>query len=268
VLFVERALQLLRPGGVIGFILPNKFFQASYGQQLRALLSEQQAVWQWVDGGKSRHRGGIGPRMTRNRTKGAKRAFVPFAAFRMLRDPNVASAGNAGLTILLIPLGAIPNDLLSGLVEPLMGAFGLPCDIASSVPIPPAAYDHDRRQYVGHAILAALAALETPLEAERVLGIVDEDCYAPGLNFIFGQAAGPYAFIALPRLRQSFYGLPEDEPLFRERVLKEAVHELGHTYGLGHCLDRRCVMHFSNSLRDTDVKGASFCRRCQTRLRR
>jgi type I restriction-modification system DNA methylase subunit len=51
VLFVERALQLLRPGGVMGFILPNKFFQASYGQQLRALLSEQKAVWQVVDFG-------------------------------------------------------------------------------------------------------------------------------------------------------------------------------------------------------------------------
>jgi len=51
VLFVERALQLLRPGGVMGFILPNKFFQASYGRELRGLLSEQQAVWRVVDFG-------------------------------------------------------------------------------------------------------------------------------------------------------------------------------------------------------------------------
>ena len=170
--------------------------------------------------------------------------------------------------ILLVPLGPIPDDLLSGLIEPLAATFGLPCDIAPPAPIPPATYDYDRRQYVGHAVLAALATLETPRETERVLGVIDEDCYAPGLNFIFGQAAGRYAFIALPRLRQSFYSLPEDEPLFRERVLKEAVHELGHTYGLSHCPDRRCVMHFSNSLRDTDVKGASFCQRCQTRVRR
>ncbi len=51
VLFVERALELLRPGGVMGFILPNKFFQASYGKQLRALLSEHRAVWRVVDFG-------------------------------------------------------------------------------------------------------------------------------------------------------------------------------------------------------------------------
>lgn len=169
--------------------------------------------------------------------------------------------------ILLVPLGPVPDDLPSSLVEPLAATFGVPCRVASAIPIPPAAYNYDRRQYVGHAILAALATPEMPPEVERVLGIIDEDCYAPGLNFIFGQAAGRYAFIALPRLRPSFYGLPENESLFRERVLKEAVHELGHTHGLGHCPDRICVMHFSNGLRDTDVKGNDFCPRCRTRAR-
>jgi len=169
--------------------------------------------------------------------------------------------------ILLVPLGPIPNDLLSSLVEPLAITFGVPCRVATVIPMPLASYDRRRGQYVGHGILVALSKLNVP-DAERTLGIIDADCYTHGLNFVFGQAAGHNAFIALPRLRQSFYDLPEDEPLFRERVLKEAVHELGHTYGLSHCPDRRCLMHFSNSLRDTDVKGASFCPRCQTRVRR
>ena len=38
-----------------------------------------------------------------------------------------------------------------------------------------------------------------------------------------------------------------------------AVHELGYIYGLGHCLDASCVMHFSNRLPDTDFKGKEFC---------
>jgi len=117
-------------------------------------------------------------------------------------------------------------------------------------------------------MLAALARLDIPND-ERVLGVIDADCYAPGLNFIFGQARlhERDCFIALPRLRQSFYGLPDDENLFRQRVLKEAVHELGHTYGLGHCPNPHCVMHFSNSLHDTDVKDAEFCPRCQMQMR-
>ena len=169
--------------------------------------------------------------------------------------------------ILLIPVGPIPADLLSGLIKPLAATFSLPCRIVAPIPIPPAAYDRRREQYLGSRILAALARLSLP-DAERVLGIIDTDCYAPGLNFIFGQASihGRDCFIALPRLRQSFYGLPEDEPLFRQRVLKEAVHELGHTYGLSHCPKPGCVMHFSNSLHDTDVKGAEFCPHCRGQI--
>jgi len=51
VLFVERAMQLLKPGGVMGFILPNKFMQSDYGMGLRKILSEQKVVAQVLDFG-------------------------------------------------------------------------------------------------------------------------------------------------------------------------------------------------------------------------
>jgi archaemetzincin len=165
--------------------------------------------------------------------------------------------------IVLVPIGPVPLGPLDGLAARLGETFGLPCRTAAPIPIPSNAYDQRRAQYAGSGVLAVLARLEFP-DAERVLGVIDADCYAPGLNFIFGQASldGRDAFIALPRLRPSFYGQPEDDALFRQRVLKEAVHELAHTYGLSHCPDPKCVMHFSNSLYDTDVKGAGFCPLC------
>jgi archaemetzincin len=70
------------------------------------------------------------------------------------------------------------------------------------------------------------------------------------------------AVIALPRLREEFYGKSADEALFTARAEKEAIHELGHTYGLGHCEDRSCVMSFSNTLADTDYKRSQFCAQC------
>jgi archaemetzincin len=165
--------------------------------------------------------------------------------------------------IVLVPIGPLPAGLLDHLLAPLSATFGLPCRVVDSIPIPTIACDPRRGQYVGRRILAALARLPVP-KAERVLGVIDADCYASGLNFVLGQASlqGRDAFIALARLRQSFYGLREDEALFRERALKEAVHEVGHTYGLRHCPNPRCVMHFSNSLHDTDVKGSEFCPLC------
>ena len=69
---------------------------------------------------------------------------------------------------------------------------------------------------------------------------------------------------SLARLRQEFYGLPPNRALFQQRVLKESVHELGHTYGVGHCLDPACVMHSANSLKDTDYKGWHFCGSCDS----
>jgi type I restriction-modification system DNA methylase subunit len=51
VVFVERARELLRPGGRMGYILPSKFLTTDYGEGLRSLLAEHQAVTGIVDFG-------------------------------------------------------------------------------------------------------------------------------------------------------------------------------------------------------------------------
>ncbi len=98
--------------------------------------------------------------------------------------------------------------------------------------------------------------------------MIDVDLFVPGLNFIFGLAAGNTAVISLARLKPEYYGEMKNVFLFRERALKEAMHELGHTFGLHHCPDIRCIMHFSNRLEDTDIKGPGFCRNCSIKIRR
>ncbi len=102
-----------------------------------------------------------------------------------------------------------------------------------------------------------------------ILGICDFDAYSLGLNFVFGQAtlSTGVAVIYLPRLRQEFYGLGTNTSIFIERVLKESTHELGHALGLNHCTKWSCVMYFSNSLIDTDLKRKDFCNLCSNKLR-
>lgn len=91
--------------------------------------------------------------------------------------------------------------------------------------------------------------------------VTDVDLYAERLNFVFGQAemGGGIAVISLNRLRS------DDSRLFLMRALKEVLHELGHGTGLGHCDDTGCVMHFSNTLADTDRKGPGYCEACHSR---
>jgi archaemetzincin len=118
-------------------------------------------------------------------------------------------------------------------------------------------------------LLAVLAAARR-LEEEVVLGVTGVDLTAPGLNFVFGLAdpRSRAAVISLARLYPEFYGQPRDPRRFKARAVKEAVHELGHLLGLGHCPDPACVMSFSNSLADTDKKGPGFCAPCRELLRK
>lgn len=168
--------------------------------------------------------------------------------------------------IVLIPIGNIDSATLEALRHPLQDVFGQRMKIGDSIALPRESWNEQRGQYLASQLLAELPSLSHT--GDRVLGVVDVDIFAPGLNFVFGEAdiAKKRALISLDRLRQGFHDLPQDENLFQKRVLKEAVHELGHTYGLGHCPEPTCVMYFSNSLYDTDLKGWNFCSICQGKL--
>jgi len=101
------------------------------------------------------------------------------------------------------------------------------------------------------------------------LTATDVDLYSGELNFVFGEAelGGSLAVVSTCRLRQEFYGNAPDEQLFKERSRKEAVHEIGHVIGLRHCANPVCVMHFSNSVVDTDIKSERPCESCESLLR-
>lgn len=164
--------------------------------------------------------------------------------------------------ITLISIGNVDRDILGGLKSPLEELFKQKVRIGHSIALPQGSWNQHRRQHLASLILEELSL--PPNSADRILGVVDADVFAPRLNYVFGVAdtTGRRALVSLPRLRQEYYDQPHDGNLFRQRVLKEAIHELGHTYGLAHCPKPTCVMHFSNSLPDTDLKSWNFCPIC------
>jgi len=166
----------------------------------------------------------------------------------------------ASKNIYLQPIGYVDPELLQWLQEELARRLDWELRQAPDLPIPKLLYDERRNQYFAPPLLYHIKQ-NLNQDVYRILGIVDRDIYTRGLNFIFGLAEpnGKACIISLTRLRESFYGKKENNDLFRQRVLKEALHELGHTFGLTHCDNPNCVMHFSNSLQDTDRKQAIFC---------
>ncbi len=129
-------------------------------------------------------------------------------------------------------------------------------------------YDEERGQINAEDLLEKLQSMVGVVPHQRILVLVNGDGFVEGLNFVFGiSKPGWGGIIFTERLKPEFYGDPPSVPLFRARLLKESLHELGHSFGLSHC-PRRCVMRFSNSIYDVDDKPASFCSLCVVALNR
>jgi len=172
-------------------------------------------------------------------------------------------------TLYVLPLGNVPAQVLEWVDAVVAEWFPMPSQRLAAVPVPEAAYDAKRGQYQSAEIMKTICG-SAPGDACRVLGVTEADLAIPTLTFLFGQAQldGTVAVVSLARLRQEFYGLPADEPLFHERVDKEVLHELGHTFGLTHCHDPKCAMSLSTHVGLVDTKDESFCMNCGIRLAR
>jgi len=167
----------------------------------------------------------------------------------------------------LLPIGRIDGGLLTELAPAMANSFRVPCEVLPGILDPEFALHGERQQYHSSEILARMQSVVTR-DSWRVLGIAEVDFYIPILTFVFGEAqmGGPCAVVSLHRLRQEFYGLPDDPHALRRRLLTEAVHEIGHTLDLTHCEDYRCAMAPAHGVEWIDLKDSTLCASCQSRV--
>jgi len=164
----------------------------------------------------------------------------------------------------LLPVGTIDSCLLEDLCAAIPRSLHVACEILPFSLDPAPSYHAERQQFHSSEILQRMQGF-VRVKDWRFLAVADVDLYIPILKYVFGEAqmGGPCAVVSTFRLRQEFYGLDRDDALLSQRLLKESIHELGHTLELHHCQDYRCVMASSHAVEWIDLREATLCESCQ-----
>jgi archaemetzincin len=169
--------------------------------------------------------------------------------------------------ITLISFGYFGQELLEMIAPDISREFSYPVRAKSGNLDLSEFYDPARKQYNGTELLNKID-LEFATDYSKTLGLFNIDLFIPILTYIFGQAflGGRMGIASIYRLSNERYGIKANGKILVERFRKEAIHELGHMFGLIHCNDPVCVMRSSTYVEDIDQKNHSLCAKCRMQL--
>jgi archaemetzincin len=132
--------------------------------------------------------------------------------------------------------------------------FNVPARVLAPIPMFESCYDRERSQCNSTEVIGRLAE-RIPGDALVLIGLTEDDLFAEGLNFVFGEGSLNW--------RTGVYSLrrfqSQDEVLFLRRALNLMAHEVGHILSIPHCVTWRCVMQGANTLAEHDSHPMYLC---------
>jgi len=162
------------------------------------------------------------------------------------------------------PFGEVPDAALQGVAAYIRTHLNLAAHILPSFQNPTYAYDQKRGQYNAATILKAFKSMTFDESLDKVIGIMNVDLFIPIFTHVLGEAneGGRYALASLYRLGKATDRLSASMDQIIERLVKVAIHELGHLFNMAHCLNKHCLMHYSGNLPELDTTSLAFCDFC------
>ncbi|WP_431611870.1 Zn-dependent protease [Chryseobacterium sp. 'Rf worker isolate 10'] len=125
-----------------------------------------------------------------------------------------------------------------------------------------------QEQILAGYVLDSILIKRKPKDAVVLMGITEKDLFPkPEWNYVFGLASYEDGVGVTSMYRFANGHLTDSN--FNEsllRLIKISSHEIGHMFGISHCLNANCVMNGTNSLPETDYHLARACSLCQRKL--
>ncbi|BCX48145.1 Zn-dependent protease-like protein [Haloferula helveola] len=128
-----------------------------------------------------------------------------------------------------------------------------------------------KKQWNSQEMLKGLAA-RLPADAYAMLAVTMTDLYPDeSWNFVFGQASirNRVGIFSFARYHPSWTGREADEhteTLVLRRAAKVLTHEMGHMFGIRHCIHYECNMNGANHLQEADSTPMHLCPVCLRKL--
>jgi len=175
------------------------------------------------------------------------------------------------MLIRVVPVGNPPEKILNAMCAQLESSLKIRFRMLAKVPVPKETYNQWRKQHNAETLMQIISNLPEVRFIDREIpsmAITDEDIYYRGLNYTFSiqDPQKSSCILSLARMRPEFYDDKPNDAKVTERLIKEAMHEIGHLKGLEHCTNPSCVMVFSASIAEVDQKKKEFCDRCKLKI--
>jgi archaemetzincin len=166
--------------------------------------------------------------------------------------------------IAIQPLGYVPTTALNSVKSGLERVYGLQAVVLPTAPLPKSAFYAPRNRYRADRLIESLAVQR---RYTKVIGITTRDISATkGENHdwgVFGLGRMPGRVCISSSFRLGGSGKKSRN----KRLAEVAVHEIGHTFGLPHCLVARCVMaDAKGTVRTVDASTGNLCANCRRNL--
>ncbi|MCB9601870.1 MAG: matrixin family metalloprotease [Sandaracinus sp.] len=199
-------------------------------------------------------------------------AILVLAAIGGSRAQHPPRRALVELVVLTHPTHEFPASLERAIAEGLRDELQVEVQTLPRRPLPDEAFYARRRRYRADVLLDHLRPLQAgEPETTKVLGFTAADISTTARGrfdwgvFGLGDLGGRAAVLSTFRLRRN----ARDDAHFTFRVVTTAVHEVGHTLGLEHCTEPRCVMNDAHgSIATVDGSDGHLGPVCRARVDR